>query len=348
MKKLMSNGAYLVATMVLFAACKKDMPIVTLDTSNPTSPKLSATESKIALLEARQNNTAVIFNWTKANFNFDGSFKYTLQFAKAGTNFASPVNDAAGTDLTKSYSEKAFNNLILSLGIAAKTEGNVEVRLKSVLSDSVAPIYSNVYSMAVTPYPIDQFMYVPGDYEGWDPAKGDIIRSANKDNVFEGYVYFAGGTGEFKFTDAPNWNNGIYGDATTGTSGNIASPGNNFKVTPPGYYKLNASLKNNTWSSTKVSWGLIGDAVPGTGWNSDVDMTYDANSKTLKITIDLVAGGIKFRANDGWTINYGDTGADGSLEQDGANIAISAAGNYTITLDLHNGAGKYTYFVKKN
>jgi len=349
MKKLFRNGAYLMTAVLLLTACKKDLQTITLDTSNPNSPKLTATESEIALIEARQNNTAIIFNWTKANFNFDGSFKYTLQFAKAGTNFANPVNDAAGTDLTKAYSEKAFNNIILSLGIPSKTEGNVEVRLKSVLSDSVPPIYSNVYNIAVTPYPIDQFLYVPGDYQGWDPAKAEIIRSAAKNNEYEGYIYFAGGTGEFKFTDAPNWTNGVFGDtAKAGTSGIIGTPGNNFKVTPPGYYKLNASLKNNTWSSTKVSWGLIGDAVPVTKWDSDVDMTYDANSKTLKITIDLVAGAIKFRANDAWDINYGDTGADGSLERDGANIAIGAAGNYTITLDLRGGNGKYTYTVKKN
>jgi hypothetical protein len=191
-------------------------------------------------------------------------------------------------------------------------------------------------------------MYVPGDYQGWDPAKADIIRSNNKDNTFEGFVNFAGGTGEFKFTDAPNWNNGVFGDATSGTSGNIASPGNNFKVTPPGYYQLQASLKNNTWKATKTSWGLIGDAIPGTGWNSDLDLTYDATSKTLKITLDLNAAHIKFRANDDWAINFGDTGADGSLEYNGADIVVPAAGNYTVTLDLHGGQGKYTYTLKKN
>ena len=348
MKKVLSNLLYMVAVAALVSACKKDLPVVTLDTSNPTAPKLTATESKITLLEARQNNTAIIFNWTKANFNFNGAFKYTLQFAKAGTNFASPINEGAGNALIKTYTEKAFNNLILSLGIAPKTEGAVEVRLKSVLSDSVAPIYSNAYSLLVTPYPIDQFLYVPGDYQGWDPAKAEIIRSNAKNSKFEGYIYFAGGSGEFKFTDAPNWNNGIFGDATTGTSGNIGSPGNNFKVTPPGYYQLKADLTTNKWSSTKTTWGLIGDAISGTGWNSDVDMTYDATSKTYKITLDLGAANIKFRANDDWAINFGDTGADGSLEYGGSNIAVPSAGNYTVTLDLHGGEGKYTYTLKKN
>lgn len=349
MKKLIKNSLYIVATALVVSSCKKELTVVTLDTSNPTPSKLAATESKIALLEARENNTAIIFNWTKPTFNFNGSFRHTLQFAKAGTNFAAPLNESAGTDLTKAYTEKAFNAVMLSLGLVPLTEGNVEVRIRSVLSDSVAPLYSNVRNIAVTPYNIEQFLYVPGDYQGWDPSKGEIIRSPSKNKQYEGYINIAGGSGKFKFTDAPNWNNGIFGDAnSSGTSGNIASPGNDFYLAPPGLYKINANLNTNTWTSTKTTWGLIGDAVPTTGWNSDRDMAYDATSKTMKITLDLVAGAIKFRANDDWPINLGDDGANKTLEYNGANIAITSAGNYTISLDFKGGNGKYTYVVTKN
>jgi len=349
MKKLIKNSLYIVAMVLVISSCKKDLTVVTLDTSSPTTSKLSATETKIALLEARENNTAVIFNWTKPKFNFTGSFRHTLQFAKSGTNFATPLNESAGTDLTKAYTEKAFNALMLSLGLVPGTEGNIEVRVRSVLSDSVAPLYSNSHNIAVTPYNIEQFLYVPGDYQGWNPASADIIRSPNKNKQYEGYINIPGGSGAFKFTDAPNWNNGIFGDAAAGgTSGNVASPGNDFKVTPPGLYKINANLNNNTWTSTKTAWGLIGGAIPTTGWDSDRDMTYDAASKTMKITIDLNAGAIKFRANDDWGINLGDTGANGSLEYNGSDIAVGSAGNYTITLDLRGGNGKYTYVVTKN
>ena len=75
-------------------------------------------------------------------------------------------------------------------------------------------------------------------------------------------------------------------------------------------------------------------------------MTYDATKGVWKITLALVAGDIKFRANDAWDINYGDNGPDGKLELNGANIAVSAAGNYTVTLNLE--VPKYTYSVLKN
>jgi hypothetical protein len=43
---------------------------------------------------------------------------------------------------------------------------------------------------------------------------------------------------------------------------------------------------------------------------------------------------MKFRFNEDWGVNYGDDGANGSLEPGGANIAVSVAGIYYITLDL--------------
>ncbi len=347
MKKLVRNSIYTISILIFFAGCKKDIGRLQLDTTNPTVPKLTATESNIVLMESREANTAIIFNWTKPSFNFNGSFKYTLQFAQAGTNFASPVNESAGTDLTKVYTEKAFNALILSLGIAPGTEGNIDIRIQAVLNDSIEALYSNVTSITVTPYTTDQFLYVPGAYQGWDPASADIIRSIEKNNKYEGYIYFPDAASiEFKVTDAPDWDHVVYGDSSGGASGKITIGGDNFTVPAPGYYKINVDLVNNTWTATQTNWGLIGSATPN-GWDSDQDLVYDPTAKTWSITLDLIVGEIKFRANDDWALNLGDDGANGFLEYNGANIPIAAAGNYTITLNLSD-AAKYTYTVKKN
>ncbi len=63
-----------------------------------------------------------------------------------------------------------------------------------------------------------------------------------------------------------------------------------------------------------------------------------------EITDNFVVGEFKFRANDAWDLNYGDKGADGTLEAGGDNIKLTAAGNYTIRFD----PVKLTYTVKKN
>jgi hypothetical protein len=56
---------------------------------------------------------------------------------------------------------------------------------------------------------------------------------------------------------------------------------------------------------------------------------------------------MKFRANNGWDINYGDKGADGMLDFNSDNIKIPSAGNYTITLDFSS-PRNYKYSLTKN
>ena len=73
-------------------------------------------------------------------------------------------------------------------------------------------------------------------------------------------------------------------------------------------------------------------------------MTWDATNKVLKVTLNMTAGAFKFRANDDWAVNVG--GNMGALTQDGANIPVAAAGNYTITLDVSKAA--YSCTVTKN
>ena len=120
--------------------------------------------------------------------------------------------------------------------------------------------------------------------------------------------------------------------------------GANIKVTDAGYYKMNVNLNNMTYSVVKTTWGIIGSATPG-GWDTDTNMDFDPASKTWTAEIELGAGDIKFRANDGWDINYGDDGVNGTLEANGANIAIAAGGSYKITMKL--GTPDYTYNVEK-
>src|ERR1041384_2861221 len=82
--------------------------------------------------------------------------------------------------------------------------------------------------------------------------------------------------------------------------------------------------------------GLIGTATTG-GWDTSTAMTFDQANNVWKITTDLAQGALKFRANNGWGINYGvaDINAlEGNMIFDAPSINIAEAGNYTITLDF--------------
>ncbi len=89
------------------------------------------------------------------------------------------------------------------------------------------------------------------------------------------------------------------------------------------------------YSATKVDWRLIGDAIGGWGDENEIDMVYNKSKRQLVATAVFADGSFKMRANRDWGINFGDNGANGSLDYDGADISASA-GTYTFIALLSN------------
>ncbi|HAQ19209.1 MAG TPA: hypothetical protein DCR40_08255 [Prolixibacteraceae bacterium] len=207
------------------------------------------------------------------------------------------------------------------------------------------PIYANAKSANINMLKSAKagpVLYVPGGYQGWDPAKTTtVLRSAKSDNNYEGYLYFKDDNTEFKFCETPDWN-ANWGDS--GADGKLDAGGDNIKAAKAGYYKINVDLTAKTYTMLKTDWGVIGSAT-ASGWDSDQNLTMDAATNMWSAVLELKAGEIKFRANDGWDLNYGDDGANGSLEGGGANIAISSPGKYKVTLNLTQ--LPYTYSLEK-
>ncbi|MDO9375870.1 MAG: SusE domain-containing protein [Ferruginibacter sp.] len=191
----------------------------------------------------------------------------------------------------------------------------------------------------VTPVKMYDLFYLPGDYQGWNPGNAPALGSPATDGKYETYVNFpAGGTYKFKLASQPDWNGTNYGDGGAGT---LSTSGGDLSVPSAGYYKINANITDKTWLATKTTWGMIGEF---NGWSGDAAMTYNADANAWIGNIVAPANGVfKFRANGGWTLNYGDNGKDGSLEEGGADIQITA-GPHEVRLYLGN-AGYYTYRI---
>ena len=85
-----------------------------------------------------------------------------------------------------------------------------------------------------------------------------------------------------------------------------------------------------TYSITRIlSIGIIGPAQAG-GWDTDTDMTYNQEGGYWEAKgVTLSANLMKFRANDGWDINWG--GSFDNLVQGGDNMAVEA-GTYDVVL----------------
>ncbi len=89
--------------------------------------------------------------------------------------------------------------------------------------------------------------------------------------------------------------------------------------------------------------GLIGPATPG-GWDADTSMVQDINDPNLwTLDILLLNGDAKFRANDEWAINWGDTDFPiGVGLGNGPNIPVKA-GQTHVTFNSSTGAYYFDY-----
>ncbi|MGN0003307.1 MAG: SusF/SusE family outer membrane protein [Sphingobacterium composti] len=175
---------------------------------------------------------------------------------------------------------------------------------------------------------------------GWEPTNAVAMTLYGEDSktTFETFEYLTA-DGGFKFLPTNvDWE-GAYG---LGSAAGVLlqdEDAENITVTEDGFYRLRMDSDALTYSALKLDMGVIGDATPG-GWDSDTDMTFEGGKGTYvwKVSLNLKVGKIKFRANDDWAINFG--GTPNEITQGGADIEITSAGLYDLTLDLTPGAYK--------
>lgn len=296
-------------------------------------------------IDASSTADSLRFKWQKAFAGKAGSaVTYKIKFVKKGDSFDNPLfqfnSKNNGADSTFAISFKDMDQALTGAGLDQSTTLNLEwtVEAKSGTFTKYAD-YVNKYVVfsEVPEAPLPDW-FVPGNHQGWNPSTAPVIKSINSDNKFAGYVYFPNQTNEFKITPERSWNGDRGGNwirTVNGVNEGEVTGGNNMKVFGIGYYLLEVDLTANTYKATPKSWGVIGSATP-TGWGSDTDLVYDPVDGKLKVTLNLTAGELKFRINDGWTENYGDNGGDKILDFDGRNISVAEAGTYRIELDLRS------------
>lgn len=343
--RILSAFLALIAFGALFS-CEKD-EIKTIAAPG-AAPALSVNKAVLELTNENSAKEAVVLSWTPVDYGFASVVSYTIQFDKKGSNFQKPVEIDAGSSLKRALTTSEINGLMINkLKLVAGQRAEIEARVVSSLGADAKRmnVISDIKNLSVTPYfvvIVYPAIYVPGSHQGWAPDKAPRLVSVKDDKTFEGYVYFPDESTEFKFTNAPNWNEGDYGSGgpgKLGTTGNLVQKGS-------GYYLLKADLNKSTWSALKTAWGVLGSATKG-GWDKDQDLTFDPKDGLWKAELALTAGEIKFRANDDWALAFGDGNSDGIPDTlDNGNIRVDAAGTYLISLNLSN-AGNYSYSIAK-
>lgn len=333
MKFQLSRIAWLMLLAFTLGSCEKDEVKAVANISSVKVAGLTASASTLILTKATKDNEAVKFTLGKTDYGYQAAVKYTLQFDVKGNNFIKPKEiGLESNSLTRSFKGVELNDIALALGLKPDMVSVIQVRTKSEIGSSVAPGYSAPLDINITPFALIAFVYVPGDYQGWNPGTADSLISALGDGKYEGVINFAvkANSLEFKITPKKEWNV-AYGDAG---GGKVSTSGANLKAGSLYPHKITLNLNDNTYSTEKFSYGVIGDATPG-GWGSDTDMNYDNGKREWSVVLNLVGGKeLKFRLNDDWGTNYGDKGADGTLEKNGDNIKVGVSGTYKIVFTL--------------
>lgn len=360
MNRIFNLYTGLLLLLAMAVGCNEDPTLTVLRNVSFTETPISSTD-QIVLHPDNTSDQALTLTWAPVDYFIAASVTYSVQFAAVGdtTNWGNAVTVLAGEDvLTKSFTQEELNTISQELEFEADVPSPLVIRVKSYVDRDA---FSAPVVVQLTPYKLFTgfpSLWVPGEYQGWDPSTAPRIASSEDNGVYEGYINIpeGGESNQFKFTAQPAWEPMAYGDGGAGVLIEANFAGGNFVAPSAGYFYLTADLNEMTYTMTKTTWGILGDATPG-GWDTDTQLTFDPVENVWKVTADLSnAGSFKFRANNAWVMDFG-VDAEGNIQYanhpvfgynpDLSNLTVAESGNYTITLDLSE-PGVYNYSLVKN
>jgi hypothetical protein len=252
MQKLFSKSALLLGVLALsLTACEKDEVKVTSEFS--AAPVLTASTNNAGVLsKANAQNTAITYTWTPYTIKTSDNSKvastvtYTLQFAKAGTNFASVKEIGAGSGSASSLAIKTvdLNKTLLALGLPFAQTGQVEVRLKTFVAGNLPVLYSAVTPLSATPYDectaptADSWGLVGPAGDGW-PGATATDRALKYDCNVQAYVLRTTlNAGAFKFRANQDWATNLGGPTGNLQNVPLALNGPDMTIATPGTYTV--------------------------------------------------------------------------------------------------------------
>ena len=311
-----------------------------------------STGSSVVLSETSLTNPGLSLTWSEMDFTTPQVVNYTVQIAKAGTNFASPIDLGTTTNKFASFATAQFNLASLQSGAVPFVQSAINIRIKATTGNAGAqPTFSNPISFLVTAFGcLNQFAVGKGlTQSGWNWNNPRVLLCNN--GVLTMTANFSGVAADdtFRFfTTSGDWNTGRNYEwyATAGykivsTLVNAMDGDKNFKnVGPTGSYLLtidsnNKFIKVATRTSGAIeptSHWLVGAATPG-GWswtgNNETELGL-VNTGTYEVAM-------KMNTNEAFRVWTANDGGD-SWGSPNRNFPWYASAGYTIDSELVNAA----------
>ena len=332
-------------TAVIFNSCVEDDSVQFIAQSPAEFGFTNSFLSEYTLVPSAANNIGERFTWSKADFDVPTNVSYELQYSVSGDfTDAQSIGTTTNTEMVVTIGQLLTIAEEAGLDSDPNTEepnsGTLYFRVRAYVgtADSDTEVFSEPAALNVvlpevvegSGVEISTWGVVGSGYNNWGAFEDAPFYTTDQANVLVTYVTLV--DGEIKFRENNDWGNNLGDDGADGT---LEAGGANITVTA-GTYKIVLDLNNNTYTIEAYSWGIVGSAYNDWGnAGPDAKFYYDYTTDTFKVGVKLVDGDFKIRLNNDWGTNYGDTGADGTLDAGGDNITATA-GYYTITLDLNN------------
>lgn len=353
MKKISLLGLFIFA-LINFNSCETEDDVV-FTTQDPEGFVFTnSTLDNYVLAASTSGNLGERFTWASPDFGTPTNTTYELQTSVSGDfTDANVVTSTTSNEIAMTIGQ--MMTVAIDAGLDNDPDspepntGAFSVRLKAYPGDtgSGTEAFSNVLLLNVellesTSTGGSDIMpatwgVVGSGYNDWGGAgpDGQFYTTSDAD-VFVAYVTLL--DGEIKFRENNEWTNDFGDDGADGT---LDAGGANIASTA-GTYKITLDIASGTYMMEAFSWGVVGSGYNDWGGaGPDAKFYYDYTTDTFKVDAQLVDGEIKFRQNNEWVTDFGDSGADGTLDAGGDNIPVTA-GHYSITLNFNDS----TYIIE--
>lgn len=342
MKKLSILGLFIFA-LISFNSCETEDDIV-FTTQDPTGFVFTnSTLENYLLAPGTSSNLGERFTWSNADFSVPTNTTYELQSSISGDfTDANVISSTNSNELAMTIGQMMTVATAMGLDAGGNNTGTFSVRLRAYPGDNGGSVeaYSNTLMINIKLIGGDTggsgiapatWGVVGSGYNDWGSAGPDgQFYTTSEADVFVAYVTLI--DGDIKFRENNDWGNDFGDNDANGT----LDPGGADIAVTAGTYKITMNVGAGTYTMEAYSWGIVGDGYNDWGNDGpDAKFYYDYTTDTFKVDAKLLTGDIKFRMNNDWGTDFGDSGADGTLDAGGDNIAVTA-GHYAITLDFNS------------
>lgn len=313
--------------------------------------EFSVSRNDIILTQSAENDVAITFSWDGSDLTLNNdsvkvpaSLPMAVIEGSASSDFESIIEVNPSSN-PFSLTVLALNTLVKNLGLTADISQPVYFRVRSSLGNNIAPKYSAVSTVNVTPYLIDM-------------SKGFILDVEKEDTGF--FLYSPNSNGEYSgFVNASSWFNWYMKEGDGTIWGNIADDTQEFVLSDDdenwnfwypgqgGCYYTTLSTVDKVWTATYISsltatgdvTGELTFVKPDVYWMLSFTTTVDNatfsvagnaalyNKATTTSDDAAIAKTIGFMPSANGSLDF-------SMDGQTMNFTVAETGEYTLKLFL--------------